>query len=112
MRFEPSRPAKRSSVPPSPSACCAASSTCAGVSTRRGAVAQDFDEMARLGFRVARWFLFCDGRAGIVYDDRSLPAGLDEQFFADVDAGLEIARDAHMRIDFVLFDHHWLFRGI
>ena len=83
-----------------------------GVSTRRGAVAHDFDEMARLGFRIARWFLFCDGRAGIVYDDRSLPTGLDEEFFADVDAGLEIARDANIRIDFVLFDHHWLFRGL
>jgi len=82
------------------------------VSTRRTAIARDFDEMARLGFVVARWFLFCDGRAGIVYDDRSLPAGLDEQFFADVDAGLEIARDANIRVDFVLFDHHWLFRGV
>lgn len=83
-----------------------------GVSTRRGAVARDFDEMARLGFRVARWFVFCDGRAGIVYDERSLPAGLDEQFFVDLDTALEIARDAGMRIDLVLFDHHWLFSGI
>ena len=46
------------------------------------------------------------------YDDRGLPAGLDERFFADLDAGLEIARDADIRIDLVLFDHHWLFRGI
>jgi len=83
-----------------------------GVSTRRDAIARDFSEMACLGFRVARWFVFCDGRAGIVYDDRSLPAGLDEQFFTDLDAGLEIARDAGMRVDLVLFDHHWLFRGI
>ncbi len=82
------------------------------MSTRRASIARDFDEMARLGFVVARWFLFCDGRAGIVYDDRSLPAGLDEQLFADVDAGLEIARDANIRVDFVLFDHHWLFRGV
>jgi hypothetical protein len=83
-----------------------------GVCTRRDAIARDFDEMARLGFVVARWFVFCDGRAGIVYDDRSLPAGLDAEFFVDVDAGLEIARDANVRVDFVLFDHHWLFRGI
>ena len=83
-----------------------------GVSTRREAIARDFEEMARLGFTVARWFVFCDGRAGIVYDDRSLPAGLDAEFFVDVDAGLEIARAANMRVDFVLFDHHWLFRGI
>jgi hypothetical protein len=83
-----------------------------GVSTRRAAITRDFDEMARLGFMVARWFLFCDGRAGIVYDERSLPSGVDDRFFVDVDAGLEIARDAGMRIDFCLFDHHWLFRGI
>ena len=83
-----------------------------GVTTRREAVARDFDEMARLGFVVARWFVFCDGRAGIVYDDRNLPAGLDEQFFNDVDAALEIARGANMQVVFVLFDHHWLFRGI
>jgi len=83
-----------------------------GVTTRREAIARDFAQMAALGFLVARWFVFCDGRAGIVYDDRSLPAGLDEQFFNDVDTALEIARGANMQVVFVLFDHHWLFRGI
>ena len=83
-----------------------------GVSTRRDAIAREFDEIARLGFLVARWFVFCDGRSGIVYDNRGLPAGLDDRFFTDVDAALEIARDANVRIDFVLLDHHWLFRGI
>src|SRR5689334_15990958 len=83
-----------------------------GVTTRREAIARDFSDMAALGFVVARWFVFCDGRAGIVFDDRSLPAGLDERFFDDVDAALEIARDADMQLVFVLFDHHWLFRGI
>ena len=83
-----------------------------GVSTRRATVARDFDEMARLGFVVVRWFVFCDGRSGIVYDDRGLPLGLDEQFFDDLDAGLEIARDVNIRINAVLFDHRWLFRGV
>jgi hypothetical protein len=83
-----------------------------GVSTRRDAVARDFDEMARLGFVVVRWFLFCDGRSGIEFDDRGLPLGLDAQFFADLDAGLEIARDAGIRLNLVLFDHHWFFRGL
>ena len=41
-----------------------------GVSTRRDEVARDFAEMARLGFTAARWFLFCDGRAGIIYGER------------------------------------------
>src|SRR5258705_12303190 len=83
-----------------------------GVSTRRDAIARDFDDMARLGFVVARRFVFCDGRAGIVYDDRGLPAGLVERLFADLDARLEISRDAGIRLDLVLFDHHWLFPGI
>ena len=76
-----------------------------GVSTRRAAVERDFAEMAALGFRVARWFVFCDGRAGIVYDDRGLPAGLDPHFFADLDAALEIAGDAGIALDLVLLDH-------
>ena len=44
-----------------------------GVSTRRDAVARDFAEMARLGFTVTRWFLFCDGRSGIVTTNAGSP---------------------------------------
>ena len=68
--------------------------------------------MAALGFTVARWFLFCDGRAGIVYDEAGLPAGVDAHLFTDVDAALEIARDVEIRIDLVLFDHRLLFSGV
>ena len=83
-----------------------------GVSTRRDAVRADFAEMAALGFTAARWFLFCDGRAGIVYDDRGLPNGADPHLFADLDAALEIARDYGIGIVFVLFDHRWMFTGV
>jgi hypothetical protein len=83
-----------------------------GVSTRRDAIARDFDEIARLGFVAARWFVFCDGRSGIIYDEHSLPGGLDDFFFTDLDAALEIARDSNVLLHFVLFDHHWLFRGL
>ena len=83
-----------------------------GVSTRRAAVARDFAEMAALGFIAVRWFVFCDGRAGIVYDDRGLPAGPDPHLFADLDAALEIAGDNGIRIDFVLFDHRWMYSGV
>jgi hypothetical protein len=83
-----------------------------GVSTRRTAVARDFAEMAALGFTVARWFLFADGRSGIVYDDAGLPAGVDSHLFGDLDAALEIARDHGIRIDFVLLDHRWMFEGV
>jgi hypothetical protein len=56
--------------------------------------------------------VFCDGRSGIAYDTRGLPAGLDDRFFTDVDVALEVARNVDVRIDFVLLDHHWLFSGI
>jgi hypothetical protein len=83
-----------------------------GVSTRQAAVARDFQEMASLGFTVARWFVFCDGRAGIVYDDRGLPAGPDPHLFTDMDAALEIARSVGIGLDLVLFDHRWMFEGV
>jgi len=83
-----------------------------GVSTRRAAVERDFDDMAGLGLNVVRWFVFCDGRAGIVYDDRDLPAGLDPHFFADLDAALEIALSRAIALDLVLLDHPWMFSGV
>jgi len=83
-----------------------------GVSTRRDAVARDFAEMARLGFTVTRWFLFCDGRSGIVYDDRGLPEGLDAQTFQDLDAALVIALSAGVQVSFVMLDHRWMYEGL
>ncbi|MEQ1575495.1 MAG: hypothetical protein ABL993_14745 [Vicinamibacterales bacterium] len=83
-----------------------------GVSTRRTAIRHDFAEMAALGFTVVRWFLFCDGRAGIVYDERGMPIGPDAHLFADLDAALEIAGAVGIGIDLVLFDHRWMFSGV
>ena len=83
-----------------------------GVSTRRAAVAADFHIMASLGFTAARWFVFGDGRAGIVFDAGGLPAGLDAHFFDDLDAGLECAQAAGMRLVLVLLDHRWMFEGM
>jgi hypothetical protein len=83
-----------------------------GVSTRRAAIARDFEAMASLGFVVVRWFVFADGRAGIVYDRAGRPAGPDPELFHDMDAALEIARDTGMQIDFVLLDHRWMFDGV
>ena len=83
-----------------------------GVSTRRAAVAADFARMAALGFTVARWWVFGDGRSGILYDDRGLPTGIDSYLFTDLDAGLEIAREAGIRLVLVLLDHRWMFDGV
>jgi len=83
-----------------------------GVSTRRLAIERDFSQMAALGFRVARWFVFADGRAGIVYDDRGLPVGVDSHFFADLDTACEVAAGAGIRLALVLLDHRWMFEGV
>ena len=83
-----------------------------GVSTRRAAIHADFQQMATLGFTVARWFVFCDGRSGIQYDDRGIPAAFDPHFFIDLDAGVEAAANAAVRLDLVLLDFHWMFRGL
>ena len=83
-----------------------------GVSTRRTAVGLDFEEMAALGFTCVRWFVFCDGRAGILYDERGLPAGPDPHLFDDLDAALEIARGAGIRLVLVVLDHRWMFEGV
>ena len=84
----------------------------AGVSTRRLAIVRDFEQMAGLGFTVARWFVFADGRSGIEYDDRGLPSGLDSYLFTDLDTALSIARDVDIRLVLVLLDHRWMFEGV
>jgi hypothetical protein len=68
--------------------------------------------MAALGFTLARWFVFGDGRSGIVYDEGGLPVGPDPHLFADLDAALEIAGGAGMRLCLVLLEHRWMFEGI
>ena len=83
-----------------------------GVSTRRSAIAADFARMASLGFIVARWFVFADGRSGIEYDGRGLPAGPDSRLYVDLDAALSIAREVDIRLVLVLLDHRWMFEGV
>ena len=83
-----------------------------GISTRREAVARDFSAMASLGFVVVRWFVFADGRSGIVYDDAGQPAGVDPHLFVDLDAALEIAGAAGIQLVLVLLDHRWMYEGV
>src|SRR6185369_13539750 len=80
-----------------------------GVSTRRPAIERDFKEMAALGFTVVRWFVFCDGRSGIVFDECGAPIGPDDFLYTDLDAALEIARDVGVRLALVLLDYRWMF---
>lgn len=83
-----------------------------GVSTRRAQIERDFARMAALGFLVARWFVFTDGRSGIVHGDRGFPTGVDEHLFTDVDVALEIAGSVGIRLNLVLLDHRWMFDDV
>ncbi len=61
------------------------------------------------GGTLVRWFLFCDGRAGIRFDgDR--PVGLDDFVTADLDAALDLLDATGLRVIFVLLDFHWCLR--
>ena len=68
---------------------------------------ETFARLAASGVRYVRWFLFCDGRAGIRFSAGGRPQGLDEFVFRDVDAALEIASRNGIRIMFVLLDFLW-----
>lgn len=83
----------------------------AGVSEPRSRkeVEDDFAYLASIGVDSVRWFVFCDGRSGIVYGGDGAIAGLDEYVFPDLDAAIEIASRYRIRIIFVLVDFH-LFR--
>jgi hypothetical protein len=67
--------------------------------------------LARLedaGVTRVRWFMFCDGRAGLRFAADGTPEGLDDFVFADVDAALEAARRHHIRVMFALLDFYFL----
>jgi len=66
-----------------------------------------FGQLARSGVRCIRWFLLCDGRAGIRFTDGGRPVGLDDVIMSDIDAALDAARLHGLQIMFVLLDFLW-----
>ncbi len=66
-----------------------------------------FARLADRGVRWVRWFLFCDGRAGIRFGGNGHPQGLDDFVMRDVEAALAVAERHGIRIMFVLLDFHW-----
>jgi hypothetical protein len=78
-----------------------------GVHTRVEELRCALDRVATAGVRRIRWFMLCDGRAGIRFAPDGAPLGLDDSFFADVDAALAAAGDRGIEIMFVLFDFLW-----
>ena len=77
-----------------------------GEETRK-VVAADFAKIRSSGAKVVRWFLLCDGRSGIRYD-QGIPAGPDDLLFSDVGGALEIAAGSELKICFSLLDFLWL----
>ncbi len=63
-----------------------------------------FEQLAGSGVQCVRWFLLCDGRAGIRFSEGGRPLGLDEFIVRDVDAALDVARRHGITIMFVLLD--------
>ncbi len=70
-------------------------------------VAADFARIKSAQVSVVRWFLLCDGRSGIRYENR-IPVGPDDSLLKDVAAALTLASQAGLQICFSLFDFLWL----
>ncbi len=79
-----------------------------GVSTNLEQVAKDFATMRTLGFNTLRWFVFTDGRGGIRFDAKDMPAEPAEKFYDDMDAVLTIAAAHDIKLIFVLLDYLWM----
>jgi hypothetical protein len=73
----------------------------------RVTVAADFAAIRSSGVSVVRWFLLCDGRSGIRYDN-GISLGPDDLLLADVAAALDLASQSNLLICFSLFDFLWL----
>src|SRR5262245_20286688 len=73
---------------------------------RRLALALDGAAALRPG--LLRWFLLCDGRAGIRFDGRGDALGPDGRLLDDLDAVVAGARERGLRLLLVLFDFLWL----
>ncbi len=70
----------------------------------RDALRAHLAAQADAGFDVVRWFVFCDGRAGISLSPDGRPGGLDPWVERDFDVALVELQRAGLRAIFVLFD--------
>jgi len=63
----------------------------------------DFALLAAQGVRVVKWRVFGDGRYSPEFDQSGTVTGLDDAFFADLDAALEIAARHDVKLVLTLF---------
>lgn len=73
----------------------------------RGQLEAAFARLAASGVRYVRWFLLCDGRAGIEFSARGRPLAPDQWLFRDIDAALAAAQRHRIQVMFVLLDFLW-----
>ena len=70
-------------------------------------VADTLKIAAAHGVKAVRWFILCDGRAGIRFDAAGAPVEPDESLFDDVGTALTLAAEAGLLVVPVLFDFLW-----
>jgi hypothetical protein len=73
----------------------------------REALRRHLLELKKMGVDTIRWFLLCDGRAGIFFTPTGTPVRPDDRLFTDIDAALETAAASGLKIIFVLLDFLW-----
>ena len=80
-----------------------------GLTTRAdgAAIVDRLSRLAQCGVTVLRWFVLCDGRAGIRFEPDGSPAGLDAFLLRDFDTALSWAGAARLALLPVLLDFHW-----
>ena len=83
-----------------------------GVATRGipDHIRETLTRLRDVGVHWLRWFVLCDGRAGIRFDAHGLPLGLDAHVRHDLDAALAYVDALYLVIVPVLFDFHWFAR--
>jgi hypothetical protein len=68
------------------------------------ALDQDFIWFEAHNIRLVRWFVFCDGRSGLVFNSDGSVKGLDSYVFKDMDVAVAAAKRHNIMIMFVLLD--------
>jgi hypothetical protein len=73
--------------------------------TTAAGIDKDFAYLESQHVLLVRWYLFCDGHAGIVYGKNGKVTGVDDYLFPDIDAAIIIADAHNIHLMFVLVDY-------
>src|SRR5512134_1168384 len=74
---------------------------------RRAQLDSLFTRLAASHAKVVRWFVLCDGRAGLCEDDDGGLAGVDDCVFHDFKCAVTAAETHGLALMPVLLDFHW-----